>query len=520
MLKHFSLISLLLAVSLQTYAQSPTWADDVAQIIYNNCSSCHHEGGIGPFALMSYEDAFNNAFSIKAQVESRLMPPWKPDPDYMHFKDERVLSDTDISTISNWVVAGAPSGDLSMAPLPPVFTPGSALPTIDLALQTPSYTVPVNVDDYRTFVIHSNFTEDVFLNQIEYMPGNGSIVHHIVIFYDPTNYSWNLDQADTEPGYESYGVGPINNSSDIIGAWAPGSGVFTLPENMGIRIPAGADFGVEVHYAPGSNGLTDVSAVNLKFTDATQQNIREVYVDGILNHFDNLTDGPLFIPANTIQTFHEEFDWQYGDISVISIFPHMHLVGKSFKVWSLDENNDTTHLISIPDWDFHWQGFYDYQKPVHITDPSELWAEATYDNTTGNPDNPSNPPQDVYAGEHTTDEMMIVFFTWLPYETGDENIILDSSLVTTVPLISTVNTTLLIYPNPVHDELLIYTNLQASGTISYELFDVTGGIVKQWQEPGSIQKISKISVNNLQSGVYLLKASSAEGARFAKVIKQ
>jgi hypothetical protein len=289
---------------------------------------------------------------------------------------------------------------------------------------------------------------------------------------------------------------------------------------MGIRIPAGADFGVEVHYAPGSNGLTDVSAVNLKFTDATQQNIREVYVDGILNHFDNLIDGPLFIPANTIQTFHEEFDWQYGDISVISIFPHMHLVGKSFKVWSLDENNDTTHLISIPDWDFHWQGFYDYQKPVHITDPSELWAEATYDNTTGNPDNPSNPPQDVYAGEHTTDEMMIVFFTWLPYETGDENIILDSSLVTTVPLISTVNTTLLIYPNPVHDELLIYTNFQASGTISYELFDVTGGIVKQWQEPGSIQKISKISVNNLQSGVYLLKASSAEGAHFAKVIKQ
>jgi len=520
MLKYFSLLLCSLATSWQTSAQSPTWSDDVASIIYNNCSNCHHEGGIGPFALMSYEDAFNNALSIKAQVESGLMPPWKPDPDYMHFKDERILSETDISTISNWVAAGAPSGDLSMAPLPPTFTVGSALPTIDLALQTPSYTVPVDEDDYRTFVIHSNFSQDVFLNQIEYMPGNGSIVHHIVIFYDPTNYSWNLDQADTVPGYESYGVGPINNSADIIGAWAPGSAVFTLPENMGIRIPAGADFGVEVHYAPGSNGLTDVSTVNLKYTDASQQNIREVFVDGILNHFDNLTDGPLFIPANTIQTFHEKFDWEFGDMSLISIFPHMHLVGESFKVWSLDENSDTTHLISIPNWNFHWQGFYDYQKPVHITDPSELWAEATYDNTTSNPDNPSNPPEDVYAGEHTTDEMMIVFFTWLPYEPGDENLILDSSLVTAVSDIKRGGDIVKIYPNPVKDELFIYTDFSQPGAVIFELFNATGVLVKHWQEMGSKEKITTTSLQNIPSGIYLLKAYSAEGAHFAKVMKQ
>ncbi|MEO6167765.1 MAG: T9SS type A sorting domain-containing protein [Chitinophagales bacterium] len=519
MKKFFPIALLLLACISKSNAQTPTWADDVATIIYNNCSNCHREGGIGPFTLMSYEDAVNNAFSIQAQTESKLMPPWKADPDYTHFKDERYLSETDINTISTWVAAGAPSGDLATAPPPPVFQTGSQLPVVDLGLQTPSYTVPANEDQYRTFVVHSNFTQDVFLNQIEYLPGNGSIVHHVVIFYDPTNWSWNYDQDDPLPGYESYGVGPINNDSYIIGAWAPGSGIFSLPSNMGILIPAGSDFGIEMHYAPGSEGLSDITTVNLKFTPA-QPVIREVHVDAILNHFDYLDDGPLFIPANTIRTFHESFFWEYGDISLISIFPHMHRIGKSFKVWSLDENADTTRLINIPNWSFHWQGFYNYQKPVHITDPSILQAEATYDNTVNNPDNPSNPPQDVEAGEHTTDEMMLAFFTWLPYEPGDENIILDSSLITTALVLDPVNEEVIAYPNPVHDQLNVYIGVQESQKARLDLYNPSGSLVKQWHQTVSFNHpLTSQSLSGMPAGIYLLKVTLNDDVRFVKIMK-
>ncbi|MEP7128988.1 MAG: cytochrome c, partial [Chitinophagales bacterium] len=103
MKKPFRLFILLLVVSCSSQAQTPTWSDDVASIIYNNCSNCHRDGGIGSFTLMSYDDAVTNGFGIQAQVESKLMPPWKADPNYTHFKDERFLSETDINTISSWV---------------------------------------------------------------------------------------------------------------------------------------------------------------------------------------------------------------------------------------------------------------------------------------------------------------------------------------------------------------------------------------------------------------------------------
>jgi hypothetical protein len=52
------------------------------------------------------------------------------------------------------------------------------------------------------------------------------------------------------------------------------------------------------------------------------------------------------------------------------------------------------------------------------------------------------------------------------------------------------------------------------------LFNATGVLVKHWQEMGSKEKITTTSLQNIPSGIYLLKASSAEGAHFAKVMKQ
>jgi hypothetical protein len=53
---------------------------------------------------------------------------------------------------------------------------------------------------------------------------------------------------------------------------------------------------------------------------------------------------------------------------------------------------------------------------------STLKAHAVYDNTSANPHNPNTPPQLVTAGEATTDEMFLVFFQYLDYVEGDENL--------------------------------------------------------------------------------------------------
>src|SRR5687768_16969033 len=77
---------------LDSLAQTPNWAQHVAPILYNKCTSCHHSGGIAPFPLMNYSDAQSWASFIKTDVQSGKMPPWPPDSSYNHYVHERSLS--------------------------------------------------------------------------------------------------------------------------------------------------------------------------------------------------------------------------------------------------------------------------------------------------------------------------------------------------------------------------------------------------------------------------------------------
>ncbi len=67
------------------------------------------------------------------------------------------------------------------------------------------------------------------------------------------------------------------------------------------------------------------------------------------------------------------------------------------------------HLIWIKDWDFNWQGQYRYVEPVKLPKGTRIDMRYIYDNSAGNPRNPSNPPRRVRFGEQTTDEMALAF---------------------------------------------------------------------------------------------------------------
>src|SRR5215831_20668358 len=108
---------------------APTFASDVAPIVYGNCASCHRPGQAAPFSLLSYEDVKRRATLIVAATGRRYMPPWHATPaqGFPEFRDDRRLTDTDIARLKAWVDAGMPAGDLSSAPKPPVFPEGWAL---------------------------------------------------------------------------------------------------------------------------------------------------------------------------------------------------------------------------------------------------------------------------------------------------------------------------------------------------------------------------------------------------------
>ena len=50
----------------------------------------------------------------------------------------------------------------------------------------------------------------------------------------------------------------------------------------------------------------------------------------------------------------------------MSIFPHMHLLGKDLVCYAITPTSDTINLIRINKWDFEWQGFYFFETFVKV----------------------------------------------------------------------------------------------------------------------------------------------------------
>ena len=512
---YFTILIACFSVYQTAYSQI-TWSNRIANIVYKNCSSCHHTGGIGPFNLMNYNDAVSNALTVKMSTQGKTMPPWKPDPSYRHLKNERFLTAAEIADIASWVDNGTPRGDISTEPAPPTFSSTSLMTVIDQTLNLPAYQVQVPIDEYRCFVVHAGNTTTKYINQIEYIPGNDAVVHHIVIYKDPSNFSDSLDQLDTLAGFEGNGTTAVSPYADFVGAWAPGEALFSMPNEFGIMLEPNSDYVVEIHYSPGSMGQVDASKVNIKYT--TYPSIREVYIDAMINHFTSIIGGfgSFNIPANTTRTFYERFVMPSTyNASVIAVFPHMHKIGTSFKIWNYrPTTTDTIPIINIPQWSFHWQGFYTFQKMLKIGAGTRVEARATFDNTTANPDNPSSPPVNVFAGEKTTDEMMLAFFAYTDYRNGDEEIVLDSSIFATVEPINMANPiNLSVYPNPASDNLNINFEALHNGNIELNVLNSNGQIVFSNTEKiiGSTAISTNIDISKLSQGTYFLQLKDDAG---------
>ena len=183
--------------------------------------------------------------------------------------------------------------------------------------------------------------------------------------------------------------------------------------DIGMLLPSGADISIQMHYAPSPIDQFDQSSVNLFFKD--EPVLREVEVVTIV-------DTQLLVPANEVYEHYVSFEIE-EDISLISILPHMHLIGKSWLVYA-ENNGDTIPIISIPEWDFNWQNFYQPEYMLKLPQGYTLHAYATYDNTSSNPLNPNSPPQNIYWCDYTTCEMFFLPFSYVPYQEGDENIYL------------------------------------------------------------------------------------------------
>lgn len=498
--------------TLSVSAQNPNWAEHVAPILYNNCTSCHITGGIAPFSLVGYSNAKNMASGIKSSTVAKRMPPWKADPNYKRYAHERVLSAEEIKTLADWADNSAPQGDLSKAPADPLPLKGTSIVAPDLNLKMSDYLVKTTSDLYRCFVLPTGVSTDKFITQLEIVPGNRKIVHHVLVFWDTTNIPKTLDDADPGAGYTAFG-GTGSKSSTLIGLWAPGGGPFNMPTGMGIRIPANANIVLQIHYPANVNNETDSTRVFFKFGTST---MRPILISSVLNHGSNLVGGPLVFPANQVKTF-SSLQVSPANATVIAVAPHMHMLGKKMIVYE-HLGTDTTKLINIPAWDFHWQGAYFFRNPLKMRNAATIRCEAFYDNTSNNPNNPNSPPKLVTAGEGTTEEMLLVYFWYTLYFPGDENIVIDNSPLKNLTL-STKSSSVLqnhvdIFPNPTNSMLTI------SGTniTEIELLHADGRKVLAKTQAASKEAI--LDLTHVSSGMYLVRVKQNQYWSTSRVVKQ
>ena len=181
----------------------------------------------------------------------------------------------------------------------------------------------------------------------------------------------------------------------------------------------------DIHYGPSPVETEDQSYFNV-FTD--KQNAPHYGLQlGTLGISEIIP--PLIIPPNEVKTFTTKTVID-EDISLLTIEPHMHLLGKSFKAFAATPDGRTIPLINIPDWNFRRQYFYTFPKMVKIPKGPTTAAIGVYDNTANNLNNPFSPPQTVIGTNNSmrvTDEMFQFIIAYVPYKLGDENLSLDSS---------------------------------------------------------------------------------------------
>lgn len=504
------LVLIVFAASYGSQGQTMTWAEHASPILYNNCVKCHNPNGVAPFELLSSASAVQNKDAIKHMVSTKQMPPWTPNPHYRRFASERILSQGEIDTLVNWVESGAVVGDISKAPPTPIFNTISEIINEDLKIKIPNYTVKTpSADLYRCFVIPYSIAVDKYITDIEVLPGNRKAVHHVLLFSDPTGKPDSLDALDPEPGYTCFG-GTGSNKSELMGGWVPGQQAQHLPAGIGIKLPRASKAIIQVHYPVGTNSAIDSTKVLMKFSSTP---LRNMMIAPLLNHSVSIVDGPLFIPQQTVKKFHAVYTLPF-EASILQVAPHMHLVGKSIKAWGVTPTNDTIPLIDIPNWDFHWQGFYNFRSILKVPSGTKLYNEAVYDNTHNNHHNPDHGTKDVKLGEATSDEMMLVYFSFLPYLSGDENIPIPSApekpLTLGVPqsVESNVVLTAQFYdlsPNPSAESVQASFYLPQPTLVNIEVFDLQGkrveiGFKEQFFFTG--HNAIRLNTNHLQDGSY------------------
>jgi len=349
-------------------------------------------------SLLRPEEVRPWAKAIKAQTTARRMPPWGADRTIGEFINDPSLTDEEIATLAAWADGGAPLGDVSRLPPPPVFNDGWRMGEPDLVLtMAEEYALVADGPDrFEYFELPTGLAEERWVRAVEIRPGNRKIVHHVMAY---------VQQND--PGETALGWG--DRHGNLMIEYAVGNDGDRFPPGAGRLLRPGSTIVFQIHYHPYGEIARDRTSIGFKF-HPSGAGLRRVRARGIASRH-------LYIPPGAAEVVTETWERFDRPIRVISFQPHMHCRGRAMTLEAILPEGGRRMLCSVPYFDFNWQITYTFREPPLLPAGTTLHVTARHDNSEANPNNP-DPTRAVQWGRETTDEMAI---GWTDFVFADED---------------------------------------------------------------------------------------------------
>lgn len=427
-----------------------SFADEVQPVLEENCVSCHSGTGPGTthLEMATASDVSSIAEFIAFRVEDGQMPPWPlTGLQEVSYKYDLSMTDEDRQTIIDWASSGAP---LDVDATAPLVASTQAFPPIDenvvLEPSTP-YPGSDQIDDYRCRVLDPELTNDEWVTSLEVRPDETRVLHHGVVFRALAADRTNIDVADGQDGVPGWNCQTIPRGNtgflEQVAAWAPGTGPVTMPEGSGLHMEPGDFFVIQWHYHYDTEALPDNSALAVEYASdealaAAGGSLDEVYTQLLLGPVEipcaSYEEGPLCDRDVAMQRIGEEFGFESTFIpavinrecnvtpddfagftngvassscdlrapvgQVVSIWPHMHELGTTYRLTLNPGEPDERILVDMEKWNFEWQlGYYPDEElvfeqgdrlllecgwdralwPAGLESRYVIWAEGTQD---------------------------------------------------------------------------------------------------------------------------------------------
>ena len=430
----------------------PSFAEEILPILSSACASCHQPGevGAGTWSLATAADASTFADALALVTRLGYMPPWKPGSATPRLRHERTISANQRTSLQQWAAAGGPLDVPPDTPVPPAEA-GVVEVRADLVLgmSEPYQGTGELSDDYRCFLLDPGFEEDTFVTGFSLEPGERRVVHHSLVYLagaDARDEATAAAGGDARPGWECFGGPGIPGVGGVIASWVPGQTATTQPEGTGFLVPAGSFFVFQLHYNYADQVLPDQTSLILQ-TEAADGDLLALQSVPLIAPVEipcsDPSVGPQCERAQALRERRqaeglraaivpnvllrlcgrrsEEFQEQEGptvtswcDVpmryggAIVEVGGHMHTMGRRLSLTLNPGASDEQVLFDIPQWDFNWQGRYQYETPIRVTEGDTVRISCTWTKGSG------EGQKYTVWGEGTQDEMCLSALTVLP----------------------------------------------------------------------------------------------------------